>query len=192
MKVEIRLLSDAIFGNGTSIPGAEDIGLLCDGYGFPYYKGSTFKGLFREEYENYLYVCGKTDDEICIEVNDLFGEGGADNDSKRKLTFTDFELSGKVREAVLYETEAKAPERITEMFTHMRTFTKIDDDGMVQDGSLRKARCIDKGLCFYGDVKCAEEDSELLTEALGFIRFIGSMRNRGFGHVQVSVVKEVH
>ena len=49
MLIQIRLLSDAIFGNGQSIPGGEDISILCDDKGFPYYKGSTFKGIFREE-----------------------------------------------------------------------------------------------------------------------------------------------
>ena len=49
MKIKMELLSDAIFGNGMSVPGGEDISVLRDMYGFPYYKGSTFKGVFREE-----------------------------------------------------------------------------------------------------------------------------------------------
>ena len=50
----MELLSDAIFGNGMSVPGGEDISVLRDMYGFPYYKGSTFKGVFREELYRYL------------------------------------------------------------------------------------------------------------------------------------------
>ena len=49
MKIKMELISDAIFGNGASIPGGEDIAVLSDEYGFPYYKGGTFKGVFREE-----------------------------------------------------------------------------------------------------------------------------------------------
>ena len=41
MKVKMKLLSDTIFGNGQSIPGAEDIAVLHDRYGFPYYKGAS-------------------------------------------------------------------------------------------------------------------------------------------------------
>ena len=54
MKIKMQLLSDVIFGSGVSVPGGEDISVLCDKDGFPYYKGSTFKGVFREELERYL------------------------------------------------------------------------------------------------------------------------------------------
>lgn len=39
MKIRMELLSDAIFGNGMSIPGGEDISVLKDAQGFPYFKG---------------------------------------------------------------------------------------------------------------------------------------------------------
>ena len=54
MKIKMELLSDTIFGNGMSIPGGEDISVLSDENGFPYYKGGTFKGIFREELERFL------------------------------------------------------------------------------------------------------------------------------------------
>ena len=49
MKIRMQLISDVVFGNGESIPGGEDISILSDEHGFPYYKGGTFKGIFREE-----------------------------------------------------------------------------------------------------------------------------------------------
>ena len=54
MKIKMELKSDGIFGNGITIPGGEDLSVQCDTYGFPYYKGSTFKGIFREELFRYL------------------------------------------------------------------------------------------------------------------------------------------
>ena len=54
MKIKMELNSDGLFGNGISIPGGEDLSVQCDTYGFPYYKGSTFKGIFREELFRYL------------------------------------------------------------------------------------------------------------------------------------------
>ena len=48
VKIKMTLLSDTIFGNGVSIPGGEDISVLTDENGFPYYKGSSLKGVFRE------------------------------------------------------------------------------------------------------------------------------------------------
>lgn len=44
--IEMTLLSDAIFGNGLSIPGGEDIATQMDDQGFPYLKGNTLKGIF--------------------------------------------------------------------------------------------------------------------------------------------------
>ena len=46
LKIKMQLISDVVFGNGMSIPGGEDISILCDEQGFPYYKGGTFKGIF--------------------------------------------------------------------------------------------------------------------------------------------------
>ena len=54
MKIKMELLSDAIFGNGMSVPGGEDISVLRDMYGFPYYKGSTFKEYFEKNYIDIL------------------------------------------------------------------------------------------------------------------------------------------
>lgn len=190
MKIEMKLLSDAIFGNGQSIPGAEDIAVQCDSSGFPYYKGGTFKGLFRDEFENYLFVCGKSDEEVNSVIRTLFGELGPYASDDRKLTFTDFTLSDAVKKAIIDEIGNGDPMRVTEALTHLRTFTKIDDDGMVADGSLRTARCVDSGLCFYGEITCSEEDKPMVSEALAFVKSIGTMRNRGFGQIRLSIVKE--
>lgn len=188
MKIEMKLLSDAIFGNGVSIPGAEDISVLVDSQGFPYYKGGTFKGLFREEMANYLSFCGKTEEEVEKEIDALFGKNGDREDGDRKLQFTDFTLSDQVRKAVLDEIGTKAQPQVTEVFTHLRTFTKLDENGMVQEGSLRQARCVNRGLFFYGEVRCNPSDEAILKEALGFVKWLGTMRNRGFGQVQLKVV----
>ena len=56
--VTMELCSDAIFGSGFSIPGGEDIAVCEDGAGFPYLKGSTFKGLLRESLENLMAWTG--------------------------------------------------------------------------------------------------------------------------------------
>ena len=95
-----------------------------------------------------------------------------------------------MKKAILDEIDSTDPMRVTETLTHTRTFTKIDDNGMVSDGSLRKARCIDKGLYFYGEMKCLDEDRRILGEALSFVKYVGSMRNRGFGKVKISMVPE--
>ena len=73
---------------------------------------------------------------------------------------------------------------VTVALTDLRTFTQLDEEGSVKEGSLRTARCVIRGLYFEGELGCAEEDAALLEEALTSIRWIGTMRNRGFGEVQ--------
>ena len=63
MKIKMTLLSDTIFGNGESIPGGEDISVLYDENGFPFFKGGTFKGIFREELSRLLKWEGKEEAE---------------------------------------------------------------------------------------------------------------------------------
>ena len=48
IQVTMELLSDTIFGSGYSIPGGEDVAVCRDERGYPYFKGSTLKGLLRE------------------------------------------------------------------------------------------------------------------------------------------------
>ena len=70
--VTMELCSDAIFGSGFSIPGGEDIAVCQDGAGYPYLKGSTFKGLLRESLENLLAWTGAGGSA----AGELFGESG--------------------------------------------------------------------------------------------------------------------
>ena len=185
MKIKMLLLSDTIFGNGASIPGAEDISVLCDDFGFPYYKGGTFKGIFRETLEVYLGLLGKNDSEVLEIIERLLGKPGATGNSDNNLVFSDFTLSEHVKKKVILEVGKNNPDLIKQIFTNLRAFTAIDE-GRVQDGSLRYARCVNNGLCFYSEVICCKEDEELVREILAMIKNIGTMRNRGFGNVIIS------
>ena len=70
--VTMELLSDAIFGNGCSIPGGEDISVKTDEDGLPYLSGSTWKGLLREETANLLEWQGTPDSAATLAQ--LFGQ----------------------------------------------------------------------------------------------------------------------
>ena len=185
MKIRMQLISDAIFGNGESVPGGEDISVLCDENGFPYYKGGTFKGIFREELANYLGWTGNGD--IDGEVKRLLGEPGDDGArNEDKLVFSDFRLSEYVTQAMLKEIGSGQKEAVLDALSHLRTFTAMSSDGIVKEGSLRSCRCVNKGLNFYGEVACSPEDEKLVEDVLSGIKFVGTMRNRGFGKVKLS------
>ena len=191
MKIKMTLLSDVVFGNGMSIPGQEDISVLVDGKGFPFYKGGTFKGIFREELERYLtWVSEEQDPElkekkIQEELGRLLGQSGshaAERDDR--LVFSDFHLSGSVCRSILEEIPNNK-DAVTECLTNMRTFTSVSRQGTAEKGSLRYARCVDKGLVFYSTIKCAKEDEALVKDVIRSIRWVGTMRNRGFGKVMI-------
>ena len=185
--IQMELDSDGIFGSGKSRPGGEDICVQADAQGFPYMKGSTIRGIFREELINHLCWQGLSEAEIRDQVTALLGEAGYDGiEAARKLRFTDLTLLLAVRQRIL--AEEASPEEILGMFTYLRTFTALED-GMVKEGSLRIGRCIKRGLHFYGAVECAAEDTVLVREVMERIKWVGTMRGRGFGKVRITVWK---
>lgn len=188
MRIKMKLLSDAVFGSGMSIPGGEDIAVLCDEHGFPYYKGSTFKGVFREEMIRYLGW--KTGDlqQAQQKADTLLGEpGSVCMEEQEKLVFSDFQLSEAVKAGMLAEIGEKDPVSVLDCLTNRRTFTAIAENGIVREGSLRYCRCVNKGLYFYSDIACRPEEEALVEEVLSMIKWVGTMRNRGFGKVKISV-----
>lgn len=186
--IHMHLLSDAIFGNGMSMPGGEDICILTDEKGFPYMKGSTLKGIFREELINYLDWSGNDQDSIAQMVGKLMGNSGADQLENGKLLFSDLTLDGRVMEAVIEEGASK--QEVIDMFSYIRNFTRLEN-GLAKDGSLRNGRCVKSNLNFYATCSCEQEDAELVKNVLKMMKWIGSMRNRGFGKVSVEV-EEIH
>ena len=191
MKISMELLSDTIFGNGVSVPGGEDISVLHDTDGFPYFKGNTLKGIFREELVRLLRWQGKTENEISNITADLLGVGGDDSLALNKLTFSDLVVPSSVKKAVLRELSSREhaadlSDKVLSAFTNLRTFTALEQDGMVKRGSLRVARCVNKGICFTGDIRCTDDQKKLVLETLGLIKWVGTMRNRGFGQVSIA------
>lgn len=195
MMVSMTLLSDAVFGNGLSIPGGEDISVLCDEQGFPYYKGNTFKGIFRDEYENYLLLKGGKPSEVKDKIDRLFGAKGDHEDKDGKLLFSDFTLRETVRELVLAQRISK--EQVLEACTYLRVQTAVDAQGQAQEGSLRCCRCIKKGMSFYSKISisafaastgCGKEETENIKEeikdVLRMVKWIGTGRTRGLGRVK--------
>lgn len=181
--VHMQLESDTIFGNGMSMPGGEDISIQTDFRGFPFLKGSTLKGIFREELINYLSWIRKPKEEAVDIVRNLMGESGSDDALRRKLVFSDLTLHPDVMKGIEGE-EGITRQEITEMLTYLRTFTELEN-GIAKGESLRRARCIKKGMNFYGTCTCAREDAEIVKEVLALIKWAGSMRSRGFGKVRV-------
>ena len=56
---------------------------------------------------------------------------------------------------------------------------------MTKDGSLRECRCLRKGLIFYGTIECEQELEQFVEQVLSCIKWIGTMRTRGFGGIKL-------
>ena len=189
MKIKMNIISNTIIGSGQSVPGGEDIAVLMDNEGFPYFKGGTLKGIFREEYSNLLYWDGLSAEDVKKELFIMLGSSGAHTESDdTKIRFSNFELPDSVKNII--RNEHLTANEISEAFTSRRTFTAIGDNGMVKEGSLRQARCLKKGITLYGNIVCRKEKEAKVREVLSLIKWIGSMRNRGFGHVKFEVIEE--
>ena len=170
LHVQMRLLSDTILGAGYSIPGGEDIAVCKDQNGYPYLKGSTLKGLLRESIENWLVWTGGCEGDI----DALMGASGwVGLTDSRRVQFSEFQM----------QNPPATPEECYET----RTFTSLTDAGTVERGTLRMAACIRRNAIFVGEIDCAGEDEALMKNALASIKWVGTMRSRGFGRVQFAV-----
>ena len=168
LEVRMKLLSDAIFGSGFSIPGGEDVAVNQDALGWPYMKGSTWKGLLRESLKNLLVWTGGNE----ADLNALMGTPGWDNPGgPRHIHLTDLTLADK----------PASPEDCYSL----RTFTSLDG-GVVKTDTLRTASCIRQGFSFTGLLYCETQDAALLQQALLGVKWVGTMRSRGFGRVRVT------
>lgn len=134
LQVRLELLSDTIFGSGHSIPGGEDIAVCQDENGYPYLKGTTFKGLLRESMHDLLEWSGGPTDT----VEALLGkEGWTGTAGGRRLHLTPLTLEEK-------------PEESETCYDH-RTFTSLEND-VVKTGTLRSAVCVCRGQKFIGRI----------------------------------------
>lgn len=166
LPVTLELCSDTIFGSGYSIPGGEDTAICQDERGYPYMKGSTWKGLLRESLENLAAWSGTGPEKVGALLGEEGWSGLADS---RRVQFTALTLN--------------SPPEDPEGCYDFRTFTALEN-GTVKQGTLRTAACARAGLTFSGHLACEEGDVPLLRDALRGIKWAGTYRSRGFGRVR--------
>ena len=90
---------------------------------------------------------------------------------------------------VVYDELGDHADRILSILSNIRSFTSINENGVAKQGSLRMARCVNKGLVFYSEI-LGNTDTDELSEIITSIKWIGSMRNRGFGKVKFTIVED--
>jgi CRISPR-associated protein Csx10 len=189
-RIKIKLLTEAIFGSGNSIPSSVDLEITHDEYGFPFMKAKTFKGNFRKAVTNVAELLSPG--ECKAVIDNLLGKENDGVNSWKNIRFTDCMLNENVREILAFKVRngTLTESEIKEALTDIRSFTSIDDNGSYEEGSLRDIRVIKKGLEFYVDLNVYRELSEkelgLLATACRYMKHIGSMKTRGKGEVDCS------
>lgn len=163
-------------GSGLSAGADVDALVVKDKDGLPYIPGRTIKGLVREAVEEIAYYTKSE-----IDTNRIFGFcDDADKRRTGEAFFSNAELPQEDKAAI------KTNKLSEYMFTSLSN-TAIGDDGIAKDHSLRKTEvtlpCILEGT--IQDVP--EYCRELVINGLGYIKRLGTDRNRGLGRCCFSV-----
>lgn len=203
-QLELALLSPTLAGSGVGFGSGIDADVVFDDLGIPFIPAKRIKGCLRdaaEEVRELFEVAGISRDEIQIEKT--FGKTG--DEKSAPVYFSNFYLADYERhkEWLRYFAKAKSkskeykhfitPARILDTFTEIRQQTRIGDEGVALDHSLRTIRVLRNDLKFYGDVRIEENDERILNTLLlacrNFRRF-GTKRNRGFGEIRCTLLRD--
>ncbi|MFH7244119.1 MAG: RAMP superfamily CRISPR-associated protein [Spirulina sp.] len=189
--LNIHLLSDTTFGRGDGVAGLIDQEVEHDPYGFPYLRGRTLKGLLSEECDNLIYALPSNQKpDWQLVAGELFGKPGSTVDTTGAIHVGNARLPEDLRQAVAYQIsqEKLTKTEILNSLTTIRRQTAINPETGVPDrGSLRSARVVLRDLIFTAHIYFEQQSTDnqlcLLMAGAKALRYLGSGRNRGRGHV---------
>lgn len=194
--IVIRLKSDLCPGSGYAYAGIVDSDVCYDSYGIPCLPGRRLKGCLREAAE----LIGLTE----TERDTLFGKSG-DNEVKGIRIGNAYidryqEIRRDLERLDPILRKYITPQNILDQFTTVRAQTKIGENGVSDDNSLRFIRTVNHYLpeelggtemCLKAAAVIPDTISRDLLEKFAMtvkaVRLIGMNRNRGMGSVQCSL-----
>lgn len=196
--LQLELLSPTLVGSGIGYGANIDSDIVFDDSGIPFIPAKRIKGCLLDairEVETMFSIAKIEKSEI--QINKAFGKVGDESSGFiyfSNLYIKDYEQTKAWLKYFLKAKDYKdivTIERVLKTFTEIRQQTKIDNEGVAYEHSLRTIRVLNKGLTFYGNIEVKtdqETDQEqiintLLLACLNFRRF-GTKRNRGFGEVR--------
>lgn len=199
--IRVKLLKNAVFGSGYSVPGFIDSDVLYDDYGFPYISGKTLKGKLGETATVFVNMVQSVPE--LSRFGEMFRQkrdrifGVADEYEHNTLKFSDCEMSKYVRDyfkAHMYGAGI-TPAEILEALTHTETATAMDyERGVAKENSLRSFRVINRGIilsaAITSPVELDEDERIILASACSLLRHLGSFETKGKGSAEVSLFYE--
>lgn len=191
--LQIELLSDATFSRGEGAAGMVDAEVECDKFGMPFIGGRTVRGLLRG---SWLSMYAHFPD-LAGSAERVLGRSQALDESCR-IRIGDAMLPTAIRAAVREAAErAERPltsGAILEGFTSIRYQTAEDrETGAPETTTLRSSRVVLRGfhfqsrLSWLGGYEPTEADLRVLALCALAIRHGGLLRNRGRGHLRVTL-----
>lgn len=178
-QLKITLRSDLVCGSGIGWGSVVDTDVTYDDYGFPYIPARRLRGLLKEALWELEQFGVKT-----IKSTELFGDeensGHLFKVYNGQLAHIDM-LHKEVKKLNLNSID------VLSYYTTVRYQTRIADDGIAEDGSLRSIRAIKRGLTFYADLECEKDDLNIIKNCCALIKHMGTNRTRGFGEVTITV-----
>lgn len=205
--IGINLLSDTTFSRGDGTAGEVDVEVVHDDMGMPYVPARTLKGLLLDSWLAMAHVF--RDDALAAE--EVFGVAG-DMGATGRMRLDDGCLPREVRAVIEHATRRKdnpvAPGDILRAFTGIRRRTARDrKTGGPREATLRAIRVVIRDApaaasvissrpTFLAPIAIADsgftdDHWRVLARACLGMRHAGLGRNRGAGHVRLSIQREV-
>lgn len=194
--LKVKLVSPAITASGEGFGAIIDTDIVFDETGLPYIPAKRIKGCLRDSALEVEEMFTSSKISFPLNINKIFGDTGKKTSAQVYISNLYIKDYAKNKEWLNYFLESDkykavlSKDRILGTFTQIRKQTAIGDKGVAKEHSLRTARVINKGICFFGDIKTANKDDDiintLILACLNF-RHMGTMRNKGFGEIKCSL-----
>ncbi len=187
--LQISLQSDTLIGSAEGYGSIIDKDSVFDEVGLPNIPGKRVKGILREQAE-LLKLLGRLNS-----VEELFGDIGLTDKNTKYLAVSSSVLpdyrANKTYLKYLIQEGLISRSEVIEYFTTLRIITRIDKNGIAADTSLRTFRVLKKGFIFTGELYFDPNHLENFKSIVALTRRIGSMRNRGLGHILCQLILPV-
>lgn len=192
LTLKITTISEVLAGSGEGWGATIDSDIVFDEYGLPYIPAKRVKGVLRESAIEVaeMFEASCIDHGLKKKVEGLFGKRGEKDSSPvcfDNLYLEDYEANKKwLQWAIEKYSSFISRDMILKVFANIRQQTAIDEKEIAKDNSLRTIRVLKRGISFLisflGSVQ-VEGDITPLCLAARNLRYIGTKRNRGFGHI---------
>lgn len=189
--IQVELLSDAAFSRGEGTAGVVDLEVEHDELGLPFLGGKTIRGLLRDSWLSMRHYFP----ELARTAERIFGPE-ADFDERSILAIGDAVVDRETRKwidaAETRRNHPVSPAAVLEALTDIRRQTSEERiTGAPAETTLRSVRVVIRGLTLYAPLCWLadpdDKDVRCLSLALLATRHAGLARNRGRGHILMTL-----